>query len=149
MPPKRQRSDPSSADLPSTDPSPSTSNPPMEPKAKKPRRDTLADLLALRRYSPGSTSRNSAAIYLKATKNAERAFKYECMCLDWIRDLLKDGLESNEKADGEGEVSYCKPWLMCTCADAQRTSRKSPAVMAARPVCAENRPQGTRIIPGS
>ncbi|KAJ6102562.1 hypothetical protein N7486_004989 [Penicillium sp. IBT 16267x] len=64
------------------DPSPSTSNPPQEPKAKRPRRDALTNLLALRRYSRVSTSRSSAAVHFKATKNAEKAFKYECMCLD-------------------------------------------------------------------
>lgn len=98
MPPKRQRSDTS----------PSTSNPPKEPKVKRPRRDKLTDALSLRRYSPGSTSRNAAATYLEATKNAAKAFQYECMCPDWVRDLLKDGPENKERADGGDEVSYCK-----------------------------------------
>ncbi|KAJ5527232.1 hypothetical protein N7513_011391 [Penicillium frequentans] len=99
MPPKRRRSDPSSADPSLTDASPSISNPPEEPKAR-PRRGAFTDLLALRCYTPGSTSRSSAAMYLKATKNAQKAFKYECMCLDWVQDL-KHGLESKEKTDGE------------------------------------------------
>lgn len=149
MPPKRRRSDPSSSGPSLTDASPSISNPPETPKVKRPRRDAFTDLFALRRYTLGSTSRSSAAMYLKATKNAQKAFKYECMCLDRVQDLLNHGLESKGKTDGEGEVSHCKPWSFDSCPDAQRTSRKFPAAMVARPVCATNRPRDTKSTPGS